>query len=207
MVGGQKENGICVVAKGPICTLAFLLSRLKTPFSLLDSRTMKMVMVSKNGFLNWMVDDTVRFTCAATDTCRASKGGSPRPCALYTHCPTSGCSKTICASSFTPNDDGLYSMVMSDDSSGGRTTRLFKTLKLILLVDRYFKTTSCPVGLSMCTVVWAVLPSSHSKGAISSAGAASASRLRSYQNSPTISLKKTAVPLLLAGKSGLNTNS
>lgn len=29
----------------------------------------------------------------------------------------------------TPNDDGLYSMVMSDDSSGGRTTRLFKTFR------------------------------------------------------------------------------
>ncbi len=31
---------------------AFLLRRLKTPFSLFDSRTMKMVMVSKNGFLS-----------------------------------------------------------------------------------------------------------------------------------------------------------
>ena len=26
-----------------------------------------------------------------------------------------------------PNDDGLYSMVMSVDSRGGKTTRLFKT--------------------------------------------------------------------------------
>lgn len=137
--------------------------------------------------------------------------------ALYTHCPTNGCSKTICASSLTPerpkharpckmyedlimdphrvlilnssccaywslqillimicfgfdnmtvritmtyddidwrkdakrlgwlltsvfadteapNDDGLYSMVMSVDSRGGKTTRLFKTC--IAPIDR-----------------------------------------------------------------------
>mmetsp|Transcript_51348 Transcript_51348/g.135683 ORF Transcript_51348/g.135683 Transcript_51348/m.135683 type:complete len:235 (+) Transcript_51348:358-1062(+) len=106
-----------------------------------------------------------------------------------------------------PRLEGLYSMVTSVDSKGGRIMRCCSTLKLILFVERCFRRTSWPVGLSIFTVACAVRPSSHSIRGSSSGCAPSAIRSRSYQNSPTTSLKNTAVPRFLAGSSGLKTSS
>mmetsp|Transcript_97285 Transcript_97285/g.251669 ORF Transcript_97285/g.251669 Transcript_97285/m.251669 type:complete len:226 (+) Transcript_97285:1336-2013(+) len=98
-------------------------------------------------------------------------------------------------------------MITAVDSRGGRAMRCCITLKLILFVDRCLRMTSWPVGLSIFTVACAVRPSSHSIAGSSSGGACSATSSRSYQNSPTTSLKKTAVPLVRAGSSGLKTSS
>mmetsp|Transcript_85346 Transcript_85346/g.249832 ORF Transcript_85346/g.249832 Transcript_85346/m.249832 type:complete len:226 (-) Transcript_85346:1904-2581(-) len=98
----------------------------------------------------------------------------------------------------------MVTMVLSN---GGKAMRCCSTLKLILLVERCLSMTSCPVGLSIFTVVCIVRPSSHSIGASSSGGAGSATSSRSYQNSPTTSLKNTAVPLPRVGSSGLYTSS
>merc|ERR1719343_827767 len=207
MDGGQKEKGICVVASGPICSFAFLFSREKTPLSLLDSRTTSACTGSRNGFLKLMVCETGWCTCAATVTLRDSSGERPVPVALYTHWPTTGCSKMIWASSTTPRLEGLYSICTVVGSSGGRTTFCCTTLKLILFVDLCLSTTSCPVGLSIVTDRTPVCPSSTFRVSNSSGGAASARRSRSYQNSPTTSLKNTAEPFRLAGSSGLKTSS